>query len=179
MSGSHTTFRTSLSGFCSVGGGLVALLYTSRQGRRRSLTVGYFLSTCSWLGAATATYLARSTSAAFESAPPYYSVSFFCRLLSTLCVCSLTVSLSAALAPVTWMWPAEVFPIWARGKASSLACASHGICALVAYYGLVHSKGDSCDEVRLLSFAMVSAVLGYVFYSTVPETEGVIKAFMP
>jgi len=80
------------------------------------------------------------------------------------------------------MWPAEVFPIWTRGRASSLSGACHGVFAMLAYSGFNQDARKNGEEIRLLLFAGASAVLGCVFYATMPETEGigfVIHMFQP
>jgi sugar phosphate permease len=104
-----------------------------------------------------------------------FSPSFFMRLTFGACLCLFTFSYSFALGIIGWIIPAELFPLRARGKASSLTTACHAISALLTSILLKMwlSRGYNSAMVMLM-FSAVSISISLFAYVSMPETKGLM-----
>jgi len=140
-------------------------------GRRFLMLSGSVAMFVSWIGSAICVYSGGLEEGKAELYFPSYVMRFF--FGSFLCLFAFFYSFS--LGPISWVIPAEIFPLRARGKASSLTTAAHGASAVLGAWLLNMWLASGYDAAAcMLAFAALVIMLGIFVLLTLPETNGVM-----
>jgi len=140
-------------------------------GRRFLMLSGSVAMFVSWIGSAVCVYSGGLEEGKAELYFPSYVMRFF--FGSFLCLFAFFYSFS--LGPISWVVPAEIFPLRARGKASALTTAAHGASAVLGAWLLNMWLASGYDAAAcMLAFAGLVILLGIFVLLTLPETNGVM-----
>ena len=108
-----------------------------------------------------------------EGKAEIYFSSYILRFFFGSFLCLFAFSYAFSVGPICWIVPAELFPLRARGKASSLTTACHAASALLDAYLLQIWLSNGWDlAAGMLVFAGVAIFLGLLAFVAMPETRG-------
>jgi MFS family permease len=140
-------------------------------GRRFVLLFGCVSMSFSWLGAATCVY----SGGLDEGRAEIYFPSYIMRFIFGAFLCLFSFSYAFSVGVVSWVVPAELFPLRARGKASSLTTACHAASALLSAFLLKVWLATGYDAaVGMMGFSIISISIAFFAYATMPETKGLM-----
>jgi len=187
-----TTFGSSLLGLLDMHSVLLGLLLASVSallgallglnkvdgwGRRFLLICGCLSMFCSWLGASVCVYAGGLQ----EGKAELYFQAYVLRFLFGSFLCLFAFSYAFGFESTTWVISAELFPLRARGRASSLTTACHGASAVLASSFLADWFSDDGDTASsfsiatvILLFACYALCLASFVFIALPETQGLM-----
>ena len=122
----------------------------------------------SWLGAATCVY----SGGLDEGRAEIYFPSYIMRFIFGAFLCLFSFSYAFSIGLISWVVPAELFPLRARGKASSLTTACHAASALLSAFLLKIWLATGYDTAAgMMGFSIVSICIAFFAFVTMPETK--------
>lgn len=162
----------SLAYMAAVVGTVLGLSNIDIWGRRFLATSGCVCISISWLGAATCAYSGGLSSGKAELYFPSYVLRFF--FGSFLCLFSFSNAFSIGI--VSWVVPAEIFPLRARARASSLTTSCNALSAIIGAFLLNLWMQNGFNTVAcMIIFAILSLLLGIFYLTAVPESTGILS----
>lgn len=76
---------------------------------------------------------------------------------------------------ISWIIPAEVFPLRARGKASAISTLMHGLSSILASYFIdIWLRSNLSTAGCFIIFAALCSVFGVFILVALPETKGIM-----
>lgn len=156
-------------------GTILGLSKVDSWGRRFLLICGCLSICCSWLGACVCVYVGGLEDGKAE----LYFQSYVLRFLFGSFLCLFAFSFAFGVESVSWVVAAELFPLRARGRASSLTTACHGASAVIVSSVLadwIDEDGTSTTTVTtaILLFATYALFLALFVFLALPETRGMM-----
>jgi len=125
----------------------------------------------SWLGAATCVY----SGGLDEGRAEIYFPSYIMRFIFGAFLCLFAFSYAFSIGLISWVVPAELFPLRARGKASSLTTACHAASGLLSAFLLKIWLATGYDTAAgMMGFSVVSIFIAFFAFVAMPETKGLM-----
>lgn len=159
----------------TLAGAWLGAVYMDSIGRRRLLVFGCIGLSLAWLGASVSV----STGDAIDrdaSDDQTAISSYACHVLFAAFLFVASFVFHSSLHPVSWALPAEIFPLWSRGKAVSLTCSMHMLSEIATACVVPLWVGSAAADLvqAMLTLSGVAVAMGLLFFLTVPETRGVM-----